>query len=128
VNAFVGVTVFAGRASISDERVRALRGPRVKLRATRSGEKISRRFFFCRFSVRKPNCSCTPRLTCAKPSRTSVPSVVRRSRTVPIYPSTPGSIWASNRTVAKSAKGSSPSSVTCSSTFVPTRATSRTSE
>ena len=80
-----------------------------------------------RFSLQKPTCSCTPRCTCASPSRTSAASAASHSPTAPTFPSTCGSTSGSNRTVARSANASSPSSPTFSSTSGRTQGTSLTS-
>ena len=65
-------------------------------------------FVICRSSVARRTCSSTRRSTCARRSRTSAPSARRRSRTPRTCPSTPGSTWASSRTAARFASGSSP--------------------
>ena len=69
---------------------------------------VSPQFVIYRSSVARRTCSSTRRSTCARRSRTSVPSARRRSRTPRTCPSTPGSTWASSRTAARFASGSSP--------------------
>lgn len=84
---------------------------------------------FCwRFSAQKRSCSYTHKRICAKRSPTSAHSAVRPSPTVPTYPNTPGSTWGLNRTVARSARGSSPNCRTCNSTLGLTRGTNLISE
>ena len=89
--------------------------------------KITNNLSLPRFLLQKRTCSCTPRCTCASPSRTSAASAASHSPTAPTCRSTCGSTLGSSRTVARSANESSPSSHTFSSTSGHTQGTSLTS-
>ena len=89
--------------------------------------KITNNLSLPRSLLQKRTCSCTPRCTCASPSRTSAASAASHSPTAPTCRSTCGSTSGSSRTVARSANASSPSSPTFSSTSGRTQGTSLTS-
>lgn len=81
---------------------------------------------YFRYLAPRRTCSCTRRSTCGRRSPTSARSAQRHLPTLRICRSIPAFIWALSHIAARYASASLRNCRTCSSTYAPTRATSRT--